>query len=121
MSEESRQPWPDELRLAKDRAWLTVSFNDGRSFDFPAEFLRVFSPSAEVQGHNPDQRVTVAGKREVHIDRLLPVGNYAVRIVFDDGHDTGLYSWSYLRELGEAKDAKWQSYLADLSAKGLKR
>ena len=121
MANASSAPWPTELRVAKDRAWLMVSFDDGRSFDFPAELLRVLSPSAEVQGHSEDQRVTVAGKKTVAIARLDPVGNYAVRIVFDDGHDTGLYTWAYLREVGENKEARWQSYLKDLASKGLSR
>jgi DUF971 family protein len=113
--------WPTEFRLDKDGRVLTVTFDDGQSFALPAELLRVLSPSAEVQGHSEDQRVTVAGKKAVGIVRLEPVGNYAVRIVFDDGHDTGLYVWDYLRELGEHKDARWQDYLQDLAAKGLSR
>ena len=113
--------WPTELRLDKDKRLLTVTFDDGRSFALPAEFLRVLSPSAEVQGHSEAQRVTVAGKKNVSVVRLEPVGNYAVRIVFDDGHDTGLYVWEYLRELGENRDARWQSYLQDLAAKRLAR
>jgi DUF971 family protein len=115
------EPWPTELKLDKEKRVLTVSFDDGTYFALPAELLRVLSPSAEVQGHSEDQRVTVSGKRNVGILRLEPVGNYAVRIVFDDGHDTGLFSWIYLRELGEQQDARWQAYLADLSAKGLSR
>ncbi|MET0688952.1 MAG: DUF971 domain-containing protein [Methyloceanibacter sp.] len=115
------EPWPTELKLDKDKRVLTVSFDDGAHFALPAELLRVLSPSAEVQGHSEDQRVTVSGKRSVAILRLEPVGNYAVRIVFDDGHDTGLFSWSYLRELGEQQEARWQAYLADLAAKGLTR
>ena len=114
-------PWPTELRLDKDRRVFTVSFDDGQSFALPAELLRVLSPSAEVQGHSEAQRVTVAGKKAVGIVRLEPVGNYAVRIVFDDGHDTGLYVWEYLRELGENQEARWQSYLQDLAAKRLSR
>ena len=114
-------PWPSELRLDKDRRVLTVTFDDGQSFTLPAELLRVLSPSAEVQGHSEAQRVTVAGKKAVGIVRLEPVGNYAVRVVFDDGHDTGLFVWDYLRELGESKDARWQGYLKDLAAKGLSR
>jgi DUF971 family protein len=114
-------PWPTELRLDKDKRVLTVIFDDGQSFALPAELLRVLSPSAEVQGHSEDQRVTVAGKKAVSIVRLEPVGNYAMRIVFDDGHDTGLFVWDYLRELGENRDARWQSYLNDLGAKGLAR
>ena len=113
--------WPTELRLDKDKRVLTVTFDDGRSFALPAEFLRVLSPSAEVQGHSEAQRVTVAGKKNVSIVQLEPVGNYAVRIVFDDGHDTGLFVWAYLRELGENREARWQSYLQDLAAKRLSR
>ena len=115
------EPWPTELRLDKERRVLSVTFDDGKSFALPAELLRVLSPSAEVQGHSAEQRVTVAGKKSVGIARLEPVGNYAVRIVFDDGHDTGLYGWAYLRELGENRLARWQSYLNDLAAKGLAR
>jgi DUF971 family protein len=114
-------PWPTELRLDKDKRVLTVGFDDGQSFALPAELLRVLSPSAEVQGHSPDQRVTVGGKKNVGILRVEPVGNYAVRIVFDDGHDTGLYVWDYLHELGQHREARWQSYLADLAAKKLTR
>jgi DUF971 family protein len=115
------EPWPTELSLDKDKRILTVSFDDGKSFTIPAELLRVLSPSAEVQGHSPEQRVTVAGKRNVGIARLEPVGNYAVRIVFTDGHDTGLYVWEYLRELGERKEQRWQEYLKDLAVKRLSR
>jgi DUF971 family protein len=114
-------PWPTELRLDKDKRALTVTFDDGQSFALPAELLRVLSPSAEVQGHSEDQRVTVAGKKNVGIVRIEPVGNYAARIVFDDGHDTGLFVWAYLRELGENREARWQSYLKDLAAKKLTR
>ena len=115
------EPWPTELRLDRDKRVLTVAFDDGQSFALPAELLRVLSPSAEVQGHSPDQRVTVPGKRNVGIARIEPVGNYAVRIVFTDGHDTGLFVWEYLRELGEQKEERWQDYLKELSAKRLSR
>lgn len=115
------EPWPTEIRVGKDRASLTVSFEDGAVFTLPAELLRVMSPSAEVQGHSPQERVTVPGKRSVRIERVEPVGNYAARIVFDDRHDTGLFTWAYLRELGENKEARWQSYLSELAAKGLSR
>lgn len=115
------EPWPTELKLDKDKRVLTVTFDDGASFALPAEMLRVLSPSAEVQGHSPEQRVTVPGKKNVAILRLEPVGNYAVRVVFDDGHDTGLFIWSYLRELGENQEARWQAYLNDLAAKRLSR
>ena len=113
--------WPTELKVDKDKRVLTVTFDDGRSFMLPAELLRVLSPSAEVQGHSEAQRVTVGGKKNVGIVRLEPVGNYAVRVVFDDGHDTGLFVWAYLRELGENREARWQDYLADLAAKKLTR
>jgi DUF971 family protein len=114
-------PWPTELKLDKERRAITVTFDDGASFALPAELLRVLSPSAEVQGHSPAERVTVPGKKAVRILRLEPVGNYAARIVFDDGHDTGLYTWSYLRELGENREARFDAYLEDLAAKHLSR
>jgi DUF971 family protein len=113
--------WPTELKLDKDKRTLTVSFDDGAHYDLPAEILRVLSPSAEVQGHSPEQRVTVPGKKNVRISRMELVGNYAVRIVFDDGHDTGLYMWEYLRDLGENQERLFQSYVDDLTAKGLAR
>ena len=112
---------PTELRVSKDRRLLTVSFPADERFELPAEMLRVLSPSAEVQGHSPEQRVTVPGKRDAMIVRIEPVGNYAVRIVFDDGHDTGIFSWGYLHELGHEKEARWQAYLDELAAKGLAR
>ena len=114
-------PWPTELRLHKDRKSLTVAFDDGQSFQLPAEYLRVRSPSAEVQGHSPDERKTVDGKRDVAILEVLPVGNYAVRLVFDDMHSTGIFSWDYLHELGRTQAANWQDYLDELAAKGLSR
>jgi DUF971 family protein len=114
-------PWPTELRLHKDRKTLSVTFDDGESFDLSAEYLRVRSPSAEVQGHSPSERRTVAGKRDVGILELHPVGNYAVRLVFDDTHSTGIFSWDYLSELGRKREAYWQAYLAELADKGLSR
>lgn len=113
--------WPTELRVSKDRKLLTVAFENGERFELTAEFLRVLSPSAEVQGHSPEQRVTVGGKRNVEIMHMDPVGNYAVRITFDDMHDTGLFSWTYLHKLGSEKDALWQTYLDELAEKNLKR
>jgi DUF971 family protein len=113
--------WPTELRLAKDRKTLTVVFDDGQSFALPAEFLRVKSPSAEVQGHSPDERKTVPGKRNVMILEVNPVGNYAVRLVFDDMHSTGIFGWDYLRDLGQNHAAYWQDYLDELAAKNLTR
>jgi DUF971 family protein len=107
------------LNPAKDR--LTLLFADGESFALAAEYLRVESPSAEVKGHGPGERQTVPGKRHVKIDRLEPVGNYAIRIVFNDGHDTGLYSWSYLHELAAEEETKWPAYLEELNIQGLTR
>jgi ATP-binding protein involved in chromosome partitioning len=112
---------PPQLELTGAKDTLKVTFDDGATYDLPAEMLRVMSPSAEVQGHSPDQRVTVAAKRNVKIKELEPVGNYAVRIMFDDGHSTGLYAWSYLKLLGDEKNKRWAQYLAELDAKGLKR
>lgn len=113
--------WPTELRVAKNRQSLTISFNSGENFEISAEMLRVLSPSAEVQGHSPEQRVTVWGKRDVTIAEMVPIGNYAVRIVFDDRHDTGIFTWTYLARLGRDKDALWQEYLDELQEKGLSR
>ncbi len=113
--------WPTELRLDKEKRTLTVAFDDGVQFALPAELLRVFSPSAEVQGHSAEQRVTVPGKKDVRISELEPVGTYAVRITFDDGHDTGLYMWAYLRGLGENQEARFADYLKELGDKGLSR
>lgn len=113
--------WPTELKLDAEKRVLAVSFDDGQSFALPAELLRVMSPSAEVQGHSPEQRVTVPGKKAVRIVKLEPVGNYAVRITFDDGHDTGLFVWEYLRDLGENQETRFRSYLQELAAKGLTR
>ena len=112
---------PSELRVSKDRKLLTISFSDTERYELSAELLRVLSPSAEVQGHSPDQRVTVPGKANVEIVTLEPVGNYAVRITFDDMHDTGIFSWDYFRRLGEGRDTHWQQYLDELSQKGLSR
>lgn len=112
---------PTELRVSKDRRTLAVTFGDGASFALPAEMLRVLSPSAEVQGHSPDQRKLVAGKAKVAIVNVVPTGNYAVRIAFDDMHDTGIYTWGFLRDLGENLDARFAAYESELAAKGLSR
>jgi DUF971 family protein len=109
------------LRLHKDRKTLTVSFGTTGSFDLPAEYLRIKSPSAEVQGHSPDERKTVPGKINVGIMEVLPVGNYAVRLVFDDMHSTGIFGWSYLLDLGRNYPSYWQEYLDELAAKNLTR
>ncbi|MGH6760178.1 MAG: gamma-butyrobetaine hydroxylase-like domain-containing protein [Phyllobacterium sp.] len=113
--------WPTELRVSKDRRWLTVTFGESRKYELSAELLRVLSPSAEVQGHSPEQRVTVPGKIDVEILKIEPVGNYAVRITFDDLHDTGIFTWDYLTELGEEKSQRWQAYLDELAQKDLSR
>lgn len=113
--------WPTELRLRDGGRLLTIAFDDGARFDLTAEYLRVCSPSAEVQGHSPDERKTVPGKQEVAIISATPVGNYAVKLGFDDMHDTGIFSWTYLRELGTHYERRWADYLDELAAKGLSR
>ena len=113
--------WPVEIRLAKDRRTLHVTFDDGMAFSLSSELLRVTSPSAEVQGHSEAQRKTVGGKRHVTILSVDPVGNYAVRLGFDDMHTTGIYSWAFLRDLGMNAERRLQDYLDDLQAKGLDR
>ena len=117
----SENAWPKELRVSKDKRSLTISFDDGEAFDLSAEYLRVTSPSAEVQGHSPAQRKTVPGKRNIEIMKMEPVGNYAVRITFTDLHDTGIFSWAYLRELGIEQAERWAAYLGELEEKGLSR
>lgn len=112
---------PTELRVSKDRRLLKVTFPGHGPFELSAELLRVLSPSAEVQGHSPEQRVTVPGKREVEILKIEPVGNYAVRITFDDMHDTGIFTWTYFHTLGHEKQQRWQAYLDELAQKGLSR
>jgi DUF971 family protein len=114
-------PWPVEIRLHTADKMLEVAFEDGKSFRFPAEYLRVESPSAEVQGHGPGQKQLVAGRRHVGIMAVEPVGNYAVRLEFDDLHDTGIFSWRYLYELGMEQEARWAAYLAALEKAGLSR
>ena len=115
------EPWPVEITLAKSKMELSIGFDDGAKFTIPAELLRVMSPSAEVQGHSPSQRVTVAGKASVKISSVEPIGNYAILIRFDDGHATGFYRWSYLYDLGARHETHWQTYLDELAAKGLTR
>lgn len=117
----SSQPWPTEIRLAKDKRTLHVAFDDGSAFALTAEMLRVLSPSAEVQGHSEAERKTVGGKRNVMILSIDAVGNYAIRISFDDMHSTGIYSWTFLRDTGRNTDKLFQNYLDDLAAKGLDR
>ncbi len=120
-SETENRPWPKELRLSKDGRTLTIAFEGGEGFALPAEYLRVKSPSAEVQGHSPSERKTVGGKRNVMVTEIQPIGNYAVRLTFDDMHSTGIYSWDYFVELGRGQEKYWQDYLDELAAKGLSR
>ncbi len=114
-------PVPVEIRLDRAARVLHVSFDDATKYALPAEYLRVESPSAEVQGHSPDQKQTVAGRRHVGIIAIEPVGHYAVRLVFDDLHDTGIFSWDYLAQLGREQHRRWQDYLNNLAARGLSR
>ena len=117
----SRGAWPVELRLAKDKKTLTVSFADGVVFTLPAEYLRVESPSAEVQGHSPSERKYLGGKKDVQIIGIDEVGRYAVRLLFDDLHNSGIYSWDYLYELGKDHHVIWSRYLEGLAASSGRR
>lgn len=114
-------PRPVEIKLHQKSRVLEISFTSGKSYNLPCEYLRVYSPSAEVRGHGPGQEVLQEGKLEVEINAIEPVGNYAVKLVFSDGHDTGLYSWDYLHELGENQPRFWQQYLDKLALAGLHR
>src|SRR3954471_2454819 len=114
-------PWPVELRLKRAAKRLEIEFDDGSRFSLPAEYLRVESPSAEVQGHAPHEKKLVAGKRDVNIAAVEPIGNYAVRITFTDRHDTGIYSWGLLHQLGLEYDRRWDAYLKALEQNGLRR
>ena len=114
-------PRPTEIKLHQKSRLLEIAFDDGQRFSLPCEYLRVFSPSAEVRGHGPGQEVLQVGKRNVEIKEIEPVGNYAVKLSFSDGHDTGLYSWDYLHELGEKQESSWKSYLARLEQAGASR
>ncbi len=114
-------PRPTEIKLHQKSRVLEITFDDGKRFSLPCEYLRVFSPSAEVRGHGPGQEVLQVGKRDVEIKEIEPVGVYAVKLAFSDGHDTGLYSWEYLYELGEKQESSWKSYLARLEQAGASR
>jgi DUF971 family protein len=118
---EQEAAWPTEIRLNPEKNSLSLKFDNGEAFALPAEFLRVHSPSAEVQGHSPSERKVLGGKRGVTITAIAPTGNYAVRLSFSDGHSTGIYSWDYLRRLGREQDALWAAYLAELEKLGLRR
>nr|WP_088343730.1 MULTISPECIES: DUF971 domain-containing protein [Rhodomicrobium] len=115
------EDWPTEIRLNPAKDLLHIAFEDGKRFALPAEFLRVYSPSAEVTGHGAEERKIVPGKRDVLIARIEPVGNYAVRLIFSDGHGTGIFSWVYLREVGEGQAKLWEDYLAAVAERGLSR
>ena len=117
----SEERWPTEIRLSADKRILNVAFDDGKRFALPAEYLRVSSPSAEVQGHSPAERKVIGGKREVEILAVQPVGNYAVKLGFDDMHDTGIYGWGYLHTLGREYESRWNTYLTELAERGLDR
>ena len=110
-----------EIRLRKIARLLVIEFDDGRRFELPFEYLRVHSPSAEVKGHGPGQEVLQTGKHDVQVTHIEPIGHYAIRLVFDDGHDSGLYSWKYLYELGRDQERNWRSYLDRLAAAGYSR
>lgn len=114
-------PRPTEIKLHQKSRFLEIAFDDGKRYSLPCEYLRVFSPSAEVRGHGPGQEVLQVGKRDVEIKEIEPVGVYAVKLVFSDGHDTGLYSWEYLYELGEKQASSWKSYLARMEQAGASR
>ncbi|MBL26524.1 MAG: hypothetical protein CMM50_03095 [Rhodospirillaceae bacterium] len=122
MSEaEAPNAWPTEIRLKTAEKVLEIDFDDGQSFSLPAELLRVESPSAEVQGHSPSEKRLVTGRRHVNVIEIEPVGNYAVRLRFDDTHDTGIYSWAYLHWMGRNRDRLWADYLVALESRGLSR
>lgn len=110
-----------EIRLDRTTGAIEVAFDDGTRYRLPAEYLRVESPSAEVQGHGPGQRKLISGRRHVRVMQIEPVGNYAVRLIFDDLHDTGIFTWDYLHELGREQQTRWQAYLDRLASGGLSR
>ena len=117
----ARPPRPSDITLHQQSNMLDVTFDDGTRFSMPVEYLRVYSPSAEVRGHGPGQEVLQVGKRNVGVTAIEPVGMYAIKLVFSDGHDTGIYSWEYLHELGRKQDSNWKTYLARLEQAGKSR
>ena len=118
---DKESPQPVSIKLHQKSRILEISFSDGQNFELSCELLRVYSPSAEVRGHGPGQSVLQTGKENVSIDKVEPVGHYAVKLIFDDGHNTGLYSWAYLYNLGENKDELWEDYLQGLIDAGYQR
>jgi DUF971 family protein len=118
---DSKTPMPTEIKLHQKSRMLEIAFSDGQRFELPCEFLRVYSPSAEVRGHGPGQEVLQVGKKNVEITDVQPVGSYAVQLVFSDGHDSGLYSWDYLHDLGVNREALWKKYLERMNEAGAKR
>ena len=116
-----KPPRPNEIRFLSAEKTLDITFDNGCHFAYPAELLRVESPSAEVRGHSPDQKTIVAGRRHVNILKIVPVGHYAIQLIFDDLHDTGIYSWAYLYELGQNLETRWKAYLTALEINRLKR
>jgi len=118
---DSKTPIPTEIKLHQKSRMLEIAFSDGQRFELPCEFLRVYSPSAEVRGHGPGQEVLQVGKKNVEIKDVQPVGSYAVQLVFSDGHDSGLYSWDYLHDLGVRQEALWKQYLDRMNEAGARR
>lgn len=118
---DSKTPMPTEIKLHQKSRMLEIAFSDGQRFELPCEFLRIYSPSAEVRGHGPGQEVLQVGKKNVEITDVQPVGSYAVQLVFSDGHDSGLYSWDYLHDLGVNQEALWKKYLERMNEAGAKR
>lgn len=117
----TKPPHPTEITLHKQSRVLDIAFDDGSRFELPCEYLRVYSPSAEVRGHGPGQEVLQVGKKDVSIEAIEPVGVYAVKLAFSDGHDTGIFSWEYLHELGVKRESNWKTYLARLAQAGKSR
>jgi DUF971 family protein len=118
---DSKTPMPTEIKLHQKSRMLEIAFSDGQRFELPCEFLRIYSPSAEVRGHGPGQEVLQVGKKNVEITDVQPVGSYAVQLVFSDGHDSGLYSWDYLHDLGVNQEALWKKYLERMNEAGARR
>ncbi len=118
---DNKTPMPTEIKLHQKSRMLELAFSDGQRFELPCEFLRVYSPSAEVRGHGPGQEVLQVGKKDVEITDVQPVGSYAIQLVFSDGHDSGLYSWDYLHDLGVRQEALWKQYLERMNEAGARR